>query len=624
MHCELLIKNALVFDGSGDAPFLEDVAVSAGNILARGTALACTAGEVVDAEGRWLMPGLLDIHTHLDLEVELNPGLGEAVRHGTTTVLVGNCSLGTAFGKQLSEDDNPIVDCFTRVENVPKTVLQKCVDAIHWDNTADYLDHFDALPLGPNIAAFVPHSMLRIEAMGVDASVSRPPTETEEANMQRLMREAMQQGYLGLSTDQIVFHYLANDPNKDKRIPAHFAEDSELKPVLDIVREYGGVWQTNPDGERMGRTLKRFFWSSRWFNKKPLKISALAALDFPSTPGLYKAMLTLAALINSWLVRGNIHFQALGANFRMWSDGIIAPMFEELASTRQLIACEVDDLAARRALLDDPQWQDNFRRDWSRVSQSRSTAKFISDKQQQATFQLDFGRMFFDATPVASWNGDAMAAVYQRLLEYQRSGRARGAKDSDEADVFARFPEGIDSEAEFFLQGLRLFDRQFRWWFDSTNLDESVVEKLLFDKNTLPGFNDSGAHLTNLAFYDCNLNTLRLAQKSGLAKVAQAVKRLTAEPADFFGIETGRLVVGAQADLVLINPEALAQHDINAQRTTIYNEKFEHDVMVNRSDGVVEQVYIRGVRAWEGGNVFTDALGSQTLGKVLRAAPSVS
>ena len=84
------------------------------------------------------------------------------------------------------------------------------------------------IALGPNIAAFVPHSMLRIQVMGVHDSVTRKPTDEETAEMERMLREAKEQGYMGLSTDQIVFHYLSNDPHKDSRIPAHFAEDEEL------------------------------------------------------------------------------------------------------------------------------------------------------------------------------------------------------------------------------------------------------------------------------------------------------------------------------------------------------------------------------------------------------------
>jgi len=98
---DILIRNALVFDGTGAEPCEMDIAIEGGRIAARGRKLpAGEAMRVIEADGQWLMPGLLDIHTHLDLEVDLDPGLPEVVRHGTTTVLVGNCSLGTCFGRQ--------------------------------------------------------------------------------------------------------------------------------------------------------------------------------------------------------------------------------------------------------------------------------------------------------------------------------------------------------------------------------------------------------------------------------------------------------------------------------------------------------------------------------------------
>ena len=122
----------------------------------------------------------------------------------------------------------------------------------------------------------------------------------------------------------------------------------------------------------------------------------------------------------------------------------------------------------------------------------------------------------------------------------------------------------------------------------------------------------------HLLFYDCNLNTLRLAQRSGVNRVAEAVKRLTTEPAEFFGLDVGSLALGAQADVVLINPDMLAKHDVNAQRKKIWNDKFQNEVMVNRSDGVVEQVYIAGQLAWEDGNSYGEVLGKHRLGRALR------
>ena len=88
------------------------------------------------------------------------------------------------FGQQIEGEQNPIVDCFTRVENIPKSVLNKCVEVVSWENTGDYLAHFEDIPLGPNVGAFVPHSMLRVEVMGLADSIGRDPTESELAEME--------------------------------------------------------------------------------------------------------------------------------------------------------------------------------------------------------------------------------------------------------------------------------------------------------------------------------------------------------------------------------------------------------------------------------------------------------
>jgi N-acyl-D-aspartate/D-glutamate deacylase len=97
------------------------------------------------------------------------------------------------------------------------------------------------------------------------------------------------------------------------------------------------------------------------------------------------------------------------------------------------------------------------------------------------------------------------------------------------------------------------------------------------------------------------------------------VRRLTSEPAAFFGLDVGSLEIGAQADIVLIDPEALRQWDDNSHRKLQYRELFEHNQMVSRSDGVVSHVLIRGVPVWQQGD-FTPALGQRPLGRALRAA----
>ena len=113
--------------------------------------------------------------------------------------------------------------------------------------------------------------------------------------------------------------------------------------------------------------------------------------------------------------------------------------------------------------------------------------------------------------------------------------------------------------------------------------------------------------------------SLKLAQQDSLATVSTMVKRLTSEPAAFFGLDVGSLEIGAQADIVLLDPQALSQWDDNDSREFNYRELFDHKQLVSRSDGVVSHVLIRGESVWQDGD-FTAALGSQQLGRALRAA----
>ncbi len=511
MNFDTLIVGALVFDGTGDRPAIKDIAISEGKIAAIGVKLPRDeATRVIEGEGQWLMPGLLDIHTHLDLEVDLEPGLPEVVRHGTTTVLVGNCSLGTCFGTQNDSMQEPIVDCFTRVENIPKKVLRKIADVIDWNDTKGYLEHLDSIPLGPNIGVFVPHSMLRIEAMGLDGSVSRAPTESELVHMERLLSDALDQGYLGLSTDGLPFHYLSNDPNTEKRIPTQFASFLELKRLLKVVRMRDKVWQTTPIIENRLKAILYFTLTSGRLFGKTLKTSALSAMEMAVAPKTANTFLKVAKLLNSWLFKGKLHFQALGTNFRVWSDGIVSPLFEELPSTCKLIAKEYDDVSGRLALLNDEAFIAEFRKDWYHGRRGKSLASLRTRLGLPDHLVIrDLASLHFDGAPIRDWEGESMKQVLDRLITYKETGSARSTL---EREAFDRFPNGNIDEADFILHLLREYDKGFRFWADVANVGNRATLDLLLHESALPGFNDSGAHITNMAFFDANLMSLKLAQ----------------------------------------------------------------------------------------------------------------
>lgn len=620
MQWDTLIRGATVIDGTGAKPVVEDVAIADGRIAARGANLDTGAAKrTIDADGQWLMPGLLDIHTHFDLEVELVPGLPEAVRHGTTTVVFGNCSLGLAFGAQRRNGEDPIVDCFARVENIPKPVLSKVVDQVAWNDTAGYLSHFDAVPLGPNVVPLLPHSMLRAEVMGLQESVSRQPTPSELTRMEQLVDAAMEQGYPGFSTDALPFHYLANDPHRRTKIPSQWGSYGEMKRLTNVVRRHDRVWQATPPKDSPPQVLRNFLLTSGRLFGKPLKITAVAALDIATNRGIAKLGKLLSKLLNSKLIGGHFRFQALAAPFRVWWDGPINPLAEEIDELRELNEPDLEDRDARQRLLNDPAYIARFRAMWQHGKSGfnlANLARLLGRERMAFSRRLDdmtFVRMPGGLNDV--WVGETFDAVFERLRGWQSTGD--GARNADEADAFAAFDNPIADDAAFMLHLLRTYDIDMRWSVVSANRDPEVVKELLFNPNVLPGFNDSGAHLTNMAFYDGNLRGLQMAQDEGMDRVAWHVKRLTRDPAEFFGIDAGRLDVGAQADVILVDPAALAAYDSDANTQLIYREAFEHEQMVNRSDGVVTLTLVAGHVAWESG-AFGSELGQVRMGRVLR------
>ncbi len=630
MSWDTLIKNALVFDGCGGAPVERDVAIVNGTIAAVGDELdPCQAGEVIDATGRWLVPGLWDIHTHLDLEVELDPGLSEVVRHGTTTAVVANCSIGVPFGRQNVDGHDPVVSCFARVENIPKSVLLRVADRITWDNPKDYLAHFADMPLGANVVPMIPHSMLRIEAMGLERAISEDPTEEDLQKMESILEQAMSDGYLGFSTDMLPFHYLSNDPHREKRIPANHASFGEVKRMTNIVRRHGRVWQATPEKDKPHNVIRWFMLSSGRFFGKPLKVTAVAALDVVTNRSLAKLGVAMTRIINSPLVDGKFRLQALAAPFRVYADGMITPLAEEQPVLRELNAIDLEDKDARMALLNDPAYCKRFRKTWYHDKRGVSVARLKrSLSMMDDSFSRDLADMVMTERPVAVWKGETLHDVYERLLDWQarpsglgREGRTgHGPRSEEEAEAFASFPSPVGDDCDFMLHLLRHFDTDLRWYVLAANDDEQRMARVLFDPQTLPGFSDSGAHLTNMAYYDSNLRGLQIAQRDSLEQVAYHVSRLTKIPAEFWGVDAtlGTIEPGRQADLVLIDPEALRAYDSDANTTFGYRDAVQAEQMLNRSDGVVTDVWIAGKPAWKDAKAAA-GLGTVTMGRALTA-----
>lgn len=615
---DTLIQNAKVFN-PGEQPVVEDVAIANGLVVSRGQKLdASQAVRVIDAKGLWLMPGLFDIHTHYDLELEVAPGLPESTRHGTTSVVIANCSLGLAFGTQRDGINDPIVSCYARVENIPKHVLKNCADNVSWDNPGAYLDHLEQLNLGPNVVALFPHSMLRIEKMGFENSITREPTKDELEQMKDSLRDGLKQGYAGFSTDALPFHYLAAQPHCEKTIPTQFAKFPELKALAGVVREQGALWQATPPKDSVIGTLKTFLLTSGRLYGKPLRTTVVAALDITNNWRLARLTKLLARMLNSWLVKGDFHMQALGAPFKTWGDGAVTPLAEEIPELRRLNETDLEDRETRRAILNDPDYSKAFKAMWMKGKQGWSLARLKRKiNLEDYAFHRTLSDMHIERCPQASWQGLDFQIAFDRIQAIN-AGQNPADSTDDERSLVAQDFAWIEDEGDFMLQMLRSFDNDLTWSTVTANRDLETVRELLMNPLLLPGFNDSGAHLTNMAFYDVNLRSLKLAAQGGEQDVSYMVKRLTKDAADVFGVEGGTVDVGAVADLILIDPKKLAEYDGEQSAQRIHRDEFSHEQLVNRSDGVVDLVMIGGHSAWENTDFSAD-LGQKPMGRLLRA-----
>lgn len=614
-HVDFLIKNAKVFN-RGEAPIIEDVAVSAGNIVARGKHLATSENtQVIEAEGMWLMPGLFDIHTHYDLELEVAPELPESTRHGTTTVVIANCSLGLAYGAQRRDGHDPIVSCYARVENIPKSVLRAVADKVNWSTPREYLSHLTTLNLGPNVVTMMPHSMLRIEAMGFEASISREPSNSELATMRDQLKDALDAGYVGFSTDALPFHYLANQPYTERTIPTQFAKYEELKTLTQVVRDANAIWQATPPKDSVIGTLKTMLLTSGLLHGKPLKTTVVAAMKISNNWKLLGMVKVLAHLLNSALLKGNFHMQALGARFKTWSDGAITPLAEEIPELRRLNETDLEDREGRQKIMADPAFIAAFKAMWLKGKQGFGIdrLKRLINLEDYA-FHRDMARMTVERCPMKHWEGWTFDAVYQRVQAI-KAGQI-SAQNKTEAKLVATDFAAVKDEGDFMLQMLRSFDTKLSWSTVTANDDLSTVRDLLMEPLFIPGFNDSGAHLTNMAFYDANLRSLKLAAQGGERDVSYMVKRLTLDAAQLFGVEGGTVDVGAVADLILVDPQKLAAYDGERSAQRIQREAFGHEQLVNRSEGVVDLVMIGGKVAWQHDEP-TPQLGKEPMGRLL-------
>ena len=199
---DLIIRGGTVHDGLGGAPRVADVAVKDGRIAAIGD-VSGSALEEIDARGRIVTPGFVDVHTHYDGQATWENRLAPSSGHGVTSVVMGNCGVGFAPCKP--EQRDILVKVMEGVEDVPEVVMTEGLPW-NWETFPQYLDALEQRAFDIDVAAQLPHSALRVFVMGDRAAGNEPPSADDLAKMRALTAEAIRAGALGVTTSRNLLH----------------------------------------------------------------------------------------------------------------------------------------------------------------------------------------------------------------------------------------------------------------------------------------------------------------------------------------------------------------------------------------------------------------------------------
>src|SRR5262249_29106755 len=153
-------------------------------------------------------------------------------------------------------------------------------------------------------------------------------------------------------------------PNTHKQIPTQFAPFSELKFLTNIVRGWGRVWQATPPKDDKLAVFRNFLLTSGRLFGRTLKVTAVAAIDVAMNKSLARMGMLMSRMLNSRFLRGHFRLQALAAPFKVWSDGVVTPLAEEVPELRRLNELDLDDRAGRLKILNDPAYVVAFRKMW--------------------------------------------------------------------------------------------------------------------------------------------------------------------------------------------------------------------------------------------------------------------
>ena len=521
MGLDIVIRNGTIVDGLGGEPYPGDIAISNGVIVAVGAIEGHGAREI-DATGMIVTPGFVDLHTHYDGQAIWSERMSPSSSHGVTTALMGNCGVG--FAPCRPSDHEVLVDVMAGVEDIPGVVM---TDGLPWDweTFPQYLDALDSRRRDIDVAAYLPHSPLRVYVMGRRGADREPATAEDLALMRKLAAEAIEVGALGVSSSRFAFHKTGSGAP----IPTYGAAYEEISAIVAGVADGGGgLLQFIPDIAAGGYegVLEEVFEAATDAGVPVTFTLTTGNSGEPIWPGAVK----LVEEFNSRPDRtgGDITAQVFARPI-----GLVIGL--ELTANPFVLYPSYQEIAH----LPLPQ----------RVAQMRRPevrAAILADTPGEGHPFMYFAQSWewmFPMTEPANYEPSADDSILARAT-------ARGVSPMEEA-----YDRLLDDDGRAMML-VALAN------FENNSLD--TVGQLIGRDDVVLGLGDGGAHYGMIC--DASYPTFVLAhwardRASGRLPVAEAVRQLTSVPARVAGLaDRGRIAVGYKADLNVIDHDRLTLH----------------------------------------------------------------
>ena len=511
---DLVIRNGTVVDGTGKPSFIADIAISGDRIAAVGTDLGPGLREV-DATGRLVTPGWVDMHTHFDAQVTWDPYLSPSSWHGVTTVVMGNCGVG--FAPAAPDKHEWLIRLMEGVEDIPGSALTEGMQW-GWETFPEYLDVIEKIPHAIDFGTQVPHGALRAYVMGDRGANNEEATVEDIAQMKALVAEALAAGAMGFSTSRTKLHKSADGVP----VPGTFASPDELYGIGEALREAGtGVFECASDHLDVPEEFS-------WFKELARRTGRPVVFNMSQTdqnPTLWRDLLELLEECEAegLQVHGQVAGRAIGIlmNWQCTAHPFALHAAHGVLTQHPWEArlAKLQDPAVRQKIIDDdPLFMGEFE---AFVTQS-------FDKMFSMTSAADYEPDPADSVAaIAARTGQKPEAVAYDLLM------------GSNGDAFLYFP---------------LFN------YADGNLD--VLHALHSHPQTRMGLSDAGAHCG--AICDGGMPTFMLSfwtrdrTRGPKLSVEHVVKRQTSETAAFYGMhDRGVLAAGFKADVNIIDYDAL-------------------------------------------------------------------